>query len=186
MDNCGDGRASAARRHPDVVVVYLLRRSERGELVLLGEKLRGLGAGNVVAPGGKREPGESARAAARREVLEEVGLSVEETALEHRGRLDYRFPHRPEWDQRSDVFLCRQWTGTVAPSVELEATWTPIDAVPYDRMWDDAGLWLPAVLAGGTVHGRVVFGSDNRTVAEANGEGLIAPPSGSGASSSPK
>ena len=157
--------AGVAGRHPDVVVVYLLRQGEGGDEVLLGEKRRGLGTGNIVAPGGKREPGESAAAAACREVREEVGVAVRPADLEHRGTLDYRFPHRPEWTQRSDVFVARQWTGAVAPSAELDADWVPVNEIPYERMWSDARHWLPDVLRGGVVQARFDFGADNRSVA---------------------
>ncbi|MET0989706.1 MAG: NUDIX domain-containing protein, partial [Glaciihabitans sp.] len=60
---------------PEVCVCYLLRMTDAGGTeVLLGRKKTGLGTGRLVGPGGKLEPGESARAAAVREVAEEVGL----------------------------------------------------------------------------------------------------------------
>ena len=56
---------SANKIHPQPVVLMLVLRGqgERQE-VLLGRKLTGFGAGNMVAPGGKIEPGEQAAAAA--------------------------------------------------------------------------------------------------------------------------
>jgi 8-oxo-dGTP diphosphatase len=168
-------RDETKNQHPRVVVVYLLRDGVDGPEVLLGEKRRGLGTGRVVGPGGKREPGESAVETAVREVAEEVGLRLDPADLEARGTLDYRFPFRPSWSQVSDVFVGRRWSGTPTASDELEARWVPVDAVPYDAMWDDARYWLPSVLRGGTVDARFTFAEDNATVAGFTGVGVDAP-----------
>jgi len=169
-------RDETKNQHPRVVVVYLLRDGAEGPEVLLGEKRRGLGTGRVVGPGGKREPGESAVETAVREVAEEVGLRLDPVDLEARGTLDYRFPFRPSWSQVSDVFVGRRWSGTPTASDELEARWVPVDAVPYDAMWDDARWWLPNVLRGGTVDARFTFAEDNATVTGFTGTGVDAPP----------
>lgn len=147
-------------------VVYVLRASANGgDEVLLGRKRRGLGEGKVVAPGGKLELGESAVAAAARELREETGLRAEESAIEPRGALDYVFPHKPSWSQRSHVFVCRSWVGDPMPSAELDATWLPVAEVPYERMWSDAAWWLPAVLRdGASVTARFEFGADLSSV----------------------
>ncbi|QHC63337.1 NUDIX domain-containing protein [Rathayibacter festucae] len=146
---------------PEVCVVYVLREAPGGVEVLLGRKLRGLGEGRVVAPGGKLEPGESPADAAVRELAEEVGLRADPHDLEHRGSLDYLFPHHPAWSQRSHVFVCRRWSGEVVPSGELAAAFVPLDEIPYDRMWDDARFWLPAVLHDGArAAGAFEFGAD--------------------------
>ncbi len=152
---------------PEVCVVYLLRPGASGSEVLLGEKRKGLGLGKVVAPGGKLEPGETPAAAAVREVLEEVGIAIAESDLEAAGCIDYYFPTKPEWSQRSWVFRARGSWGEAAGSEELIARWLPVDEVPLDRMWDDAKRWLPGVLAGGTVEASFDFGSDLSTVVEA-------------------
>lgn len=168
-------RDESKSQHPAVVVVYLLRAGDRGPEVLLGEKRRGLGTGRLVGPGGKREPGESAVETAVREVAEEVGLRIEATDLEARGTLDYRFPYRPSWSQVSDVFVCRRWQGSPSGSDELEPRWIPVDAVPFDAMWDDAKYWLPGVLRGGSVRARFTFAEDDATVSGYTGTGVEPP-----------
>jgi hypothetical protein len=38
--------------------------------------------------------------------------------------------------------------------------WTPIDAVPFDRMWADDGIWFPHLLSGQPFRGRFLFDGD--------------------------
>lgn len=152
--------------HPEVCVCYLMREREGRVEVLLGRKKHGLGEGRLVAPGGKLEAGESPAAACVREVAEEVGLDVDRADLEARGVIEYRFPSRESWSQRSHVFVCRRWRGEASGSDELDPEWFPVDEVPLERMWDDASRWLPGVLAGGRVERSFVFGDDLATVVE--------------------
>ena len=129
-------------------MVYLVRSGTAGEEVLLGEKLTGLGAGKIVGPGGKQEPGESPVDTALREVTEEVGLTLTSSWLSPIARITYPFVGRPELSQRSHAFLARRWDGELRASEELDATWWPLAELPVERMWSDAALWLPRALRG--------------------------------------
>ena len=143
-----------------VCVVYVVRQSAKGPEVLLGRKLTGLGAGKVVAPGGKLEPGEAPAEAARRELREEVGANLSCTSLLQVGINSYRFPTKPTWHQDSHVFTAGWAGGAAVPSTELDPFWVSAADVPYEEMWADAVLWLPAVLAGGPCDGKYTFASD--------------------------
>ena len=147
-----------------MAVTYLIRTTPTGPEVLLGEKLTGIGIGKLVGPGGKLEVGESAAEAAVREVAEEVGLTVEVGAVSPIARLEYTFPHRPSWSQSSTAFLATRWSGEPQSSRELAPRWFALDALPLDRMWDDARLWLPRALAGDFVRARCSYGADNDAV----------------------
>jgi 8-oxo-dGTP diphosphatase len=149
---------------PDVCVVYLLRARAGRTQVLLGHKRTGLGLGRVVGIGGKVEPGESVEAAAVREMHEETGLIIRADDLEPVGVLDYLFPARPAWSQRSHVFVCRSFEGEPHDTDEIVPEWFDLDDVPYPRMWDDARRWLPGVLDGATVQAEFIFGDDLATV----------------------
>ena len=152
----------------DVCVVYLLRdRRVDGQLVtevLLGEKLTGLGVGKFVGAGGKLESGESARAAAVREVAEELGVEVAASDLVAISDITYPFVDKDEWSQRSFGFITRTWAGTPAATAELAPRWFPIDAIPFDRMWADARLWLPRALDGEFVDATYSFRADGSMV----------------------
>ncbi|MCU1569765.1 MAG: hypothetical protein JWR33_506 [Naasia sp.] len=147
-----------------VAVTYLLRMTPTGTEVLLGRKLTGIGAGRIVGPGGKLEPGEDAATAAAREVEEEVGISVAAPDLVRVAELAYDFPHRPAWSQRSTAFLATRWTGDARASAELVPSWFPVAELPLGEMWDDARLWLPRALAGDLVRAECTYAEDNRTV----------------------
>jgi 8-oxo-dGTP pyrophosphatase MutT (NUDIX family) len=152
----------------DVCVVYLLRdRRVDGQIVtevLLGEKLTGLGVGKFVGAGGKLESGESGRAAAVREVAEELGVEVAASDLVAISDITYPFVDKDEWSQRSFGFITRTWAGTPAATAELAPRWFPIDAIPFDRMWADARLWLPRALDGEFVDATYSFRADGSMV----------------------
>lgn len=147
-----------------VCVAYLLREDEGRRQVLLGRKKRGLGTGYFVGLGGKFEPFESEQDAMVREIQEESGLVVLPSDLDRRGDLYYLFPHRPDWSQRSTVFVVTRWTGDPVASDELDPVWLDVDALPLAEMWDDAKHWLPAVLLGGHVSHEFTFAADLATV----------------------
>jgi len=148
----------------DVSVTYLLRERRGVREVLLGEKLTGIGQGKIVAPGGKSENTESPAHTAVREIREEVGLSVNPQALVPIAEISYPFYSRPELSQRSFAFLCTDFSGELRPSRELDATWWPVAAIPFDRMWADAGLWLPRALTGDYVRATIEIGLDNEVL----------------------
>ena len=152
----------------DVCVVYLVRERRtwlgwRTE-VLLGEKLTGLGVGKLVGAGGKLEPGEDPRAAAVREVAEELSVSVNPADLLPISRITYPFVDKADWSQRSFGFVTRVWTGTPAATAELAPRWYRVDRIPFDRMWADARLWLPRALAGEFVEATYSFRADGTMV----------------------
>jgi len=148
----------------DVAVTYILRYKAGVAEVLLGEKLRGLGAGHIVGPGGKVEAGENPEEAAIREVYEEVGLVIEPGNLTPLACISYPFVNREGLSQRSFVFSARVFSGELQGSGELEASWWPVTAIPYERMWSDAKLWLPRALSGEFIDATIVIGESNEVV----------------------
>jgi 8-oxo-dGTP diphosphatase len=121
--------------------------------VLLIRKKRGLGAGKINGPGGKLEPGETALDAAIREVREEIGVTP--LRLEDRGELHFQFTDG--YSLHCAVFVARDLEGDPIETDEAAPFWVPVDAVPFDAMWEDDRYWLPQVLDGQQFRGWFVF-----------------------------
>ena len=115
-----------------------------GDRVLLIHKKTGLGKGKINGPGGKLEKGETALDAARREVKEELHLTV--GALEEMGRLHFDFVDGLKL--HCTVFHGTEFFGTPTETREAKPEWFRFDEVPYDRMWADDIHWLPNMLRG--------------------------------------
>jgi 8-oxo-dGTP diphosphatase len=146
----------------------LLTRSRDGTReVLLGHKKTGLGTGKIVGLGGHVEPGESAVAAAAREVKEESGICVAPDSLVLAAHVTFLFPAHPSWDMDVAIFTTADRVGEAAESEEIRPEWFPVAALPFDRMWDDAPHWLPRILAGERLEATFTYGGDNETVAAA-------------------
>ncbi|MFP4153420.1 MAG: 8-oxo-dGTP diphosphatase [Alkalispirochaeta sp.] len=141
----------------EAVLCFLRRTGSAGTAeVLLIEKKRGLGAGKVNGPGGKREGGETLQETAVRETEEEVGLKPVDP--KHCGVL--RFFFVDGYALEVHLFIARKWAGTLVETAEAIPFWVDEDRIPYDRMWEDDLYWLPKVLAGTAVEGEMVFDGD--------------------------
>lgn len=149
----------------------LLVQGHPPQKVLLGLKLRGFGTGKYTGFGGKIEAGETAAAAATREVIEEIGVQIHQDDLQPMGKLTFLFPHRPAWSQVVHLFLARRWQGQPVKSEEMEPVWFPLDDIPFDAMWQDGGYWLPRILAGERIQARFVFREDNEAIREVTIQG---------------
>jgi 8-oxo-dGTP diphosphatase len=147
----------------DATLCFLLRGTPPAT-ILLGHKKRGFGAGKWAGIGGRIEAGESVEAAARREVDEEIGVTIPAADLHSRGVITFRFPQRPTWNQTVHLFVATHWIGEPAESEEMRPAWYATDNMPYDQMWGDARHWMARLLAGETLHLLITFSADNETV----------------------
>jgi 8-oxo-dGTP diphosphatase len=127
-----------------------------GNRILLIRKKRGLGAGKINGPGGRIEPGESARACAIREVQEE--LCVTPVGVEDAGELAFQFADGYALHAR--VFRASGCVGVPVETEEATPLFTPIDRIPFAEMWADDALWIPLMLARKRFSGRFVFDGD--------------------------
>jgi len=124
--------------------------------ILLIEKKRGLGAGKINGPGGKIDPGETALQAAIRETEEE--LLVTPHAPRKLGELRFSMSDCP--DILCHVYRSDDLSGTPTETDEAVPVWTPLDAIPYHRMWQDDQYWLPLLLEEQSFLGCFVFEAD--------------------------
>ncbi len=123
----------------------LLRRDGK---VLLGVKKTGFGAGKLVTPGGKVEPGETPKQAAIRETAEEVGIKV--NACEEVAQVIFRdlyYKGQPETDIMH-VYVSDDFEGEPTETPELAPEWCSVNDIPYNKMWSDAIHWMPDALRG--------------------------------------
>jgi 8-oxo-dGTP pyrophosphatase MutT (NUDIX family) len=128
------GAALAAEGVRRAAVAMVLVEGPSGAEVLFIERARAVGdpwSGHMAFPGGRVDPGDpSGRAAAERETLEEVGLSL--ASAELLGRLDDKKGNprtHPELLISAFVYLARS-PGPLAINSEVqEAFWFPLDGL---------------------------------------------------------
>lgn len=122
--------------------------------LLLGMKKKGFGEGKWNGFGGKVQEGESIEDAARREVTEEAGISVE--SLKKRGVIDFEFEGDPVILE-VHVFSANEFKGEPRESEEMKPRWFDIKKIPFESMWLDDRHWLPMLLSGKNFEGRFLF-----------------------------
>jgi len=98
------------------IAVGVVRKD--GRILITRRKESGLLGGLWEFPGGKVEPGESSEQACRREIAEEVNLSVEVTDLI--ARLDHAYTH---FKVSVDVFDCEYTAGEVELDGPTDSRW---------------------------------------------------------------
>lgn len=129
----------------------------KDERVLLIRKKRGLGAGKVNGPGGKQDKGETLAQCAVRELEEEL-LVKALGEPDHRGELLFQFSDG--YGLYVHVFTACDILGDPMETEEAYPLWTPLNAIPYEEMWEDDKIWLPLMLKGMRFRGRFLFCGD--------------------------
>ena len=124
--------------------------------ILLIRKKRGLGAGKINGPGGRLEDGESLLECAVRETREE--LLITPTGLSWAGENRFQFTHG--YSIHVHAFRATGYTGIPTETDEAIPLWFPLDALPFDDMWEDDYLWLPMMLRNEPFSGMFIFDGD--------------------------
>lgn len=136
----------------DATLLFVIRDGQ----VLLIHKKRGIGAGKINGAGGRVHAGETPLEAAVREVQEELLA----TPVNPVARGEVWFQVTDGTAIRIHVFTATALEGEPQETDEAAPLWVPLDAVPYDRMWEDDRHWLPHVLEGRAVVARALFEGD--------------------------
>jgi len=123
------------------VLVYV----QRGNEVLVMRRNKEPNLGLWIAPGGKVEVGESPHETARREMLEETGLCVDDLRL--RGFCTEVSP-LPEWNWMLFIYTTRTFSGVVQPDRrEGDFDWMPVSTYLNDLPIPQADMiFAPRVL----------------------------------------
>jgi 8-oxo-dGTP diphosphatase/2-hydroxy-dATP diphosphatase len=124
------------------------------EKILLGLKKRGFGMGRWNGFGGKLKEGETIMEAAHRELEEEAGITTDE--LTERGQIYFSFEDGTE-DLEIHIFSSNTYNGEIMESDEMKPQWFAHSEIPYDEMWAEDPYWLPLVLAGKNISGKVHY-----------------------------
>ena len=128
-----------------------------GHRILLIHKKTGLGAGKINAPGGKVDPGETPEQCAVRECQEE--LHITPRALQYCGQNLFQFVDG--YSIHVWVYKTSLYDGVPRETHEARPLWCPLDAIPFDQMWEDDRLWLPLVLDDQIFVARWIFEGHN-------------------------
>lgn len=85
---------------------------------------RSKGKDFFIAPGGKRETGETAREALQRELREELQIDIDPTSLETLGTFHALATGHEDVHLKMDVFIVPNWDGEITPAAEVaEVRW---------------------------------------------------------------
>ena len=124
--------------------------------VLLGMKKRGFGEGRWNGFWGKVQEVETIEGAAKRELLEEAGVSL--GSIERVGRLDFEFAATHDEILEVHIFRGADVQGEPTESDEMKPQWFHVDEIPFSSMWPDDKHWFPMLLEGKKFCGRFLFG----------------------------
>ncbi len=126
--------------------------------VLLGMKKRGFGAGRWNGFGGKVSEGETIEVAAKREMMEEAGIELQE--MDKVGIIEFEFRGNPEILE-VHIFKADNFLGEPSESEEMKPQWFHVDEIPFGEMWPDDIHWIPMFLEGKKFKGKILFGDSD-------------------------
>lgn len=130
----------------------------RENQILLGLKKRGFGEGFWNGFGGKVEKDEKLIAAARRELMEEAGISGE--YLFKTGEIIFSHISDDEVIEMI-VFRIDKILGNPKETEEMKPQWFEIENIPYHKMWPDDPYWLPLFLERKLFKAKFIFNKKN-------------------------
>lgn len=130
--------------------------------VLLGMKKRGFGMGKWNGFGGKVEQGETIEEAAKRELFEEAGVTIEN--MEKLGTLDFSWHGKENEILEVNIFKATDFSGEPAETEEMKPQWFDVAQVPFEKMWSSDAFWYSPFLENKKFTGKFVFDDKNNVL----------------------
>jgi 8-oxo-dGTP diphosphatase len=149
------------RRSPEQVRAAICYILDGGRALMIKRKKEPF-SGNIVAPGGKFEAGETPFQCIEREILEETGLSLKDYELKI--VTSELGPKHYNWILY--LFVCRRFHGIVTESEEGELCWVEMDRLPFERMSDIDREMLPYVFDEGRYFMKLSYDEDKKCTIE--------------------
>ncbi len=94
----------------------------------------------------KVDPGENIAQAMVREIKEEINIDVKESDLQKVWLIHFTIATDPDNNAHIHLYKVNNYSGTPIEIEEIRPFWCNLDAIPYDKMWDDDKIWLPRIL----------------------------------------
>ncbi len=91
-------------------------------------------------------------------------MHAAESDLDLVGLLDFRFSASPELNHLGYIYFIRTYHGAVRETEEMLPQWYDLRTLPYEQMWQGDKTWIPMILTGKKIQGRITFAADNDTV----------------------
>jgi 8-oxo-dGTP diphosphatase len=133
----------------------------RDTRVLLGIKMKKIGAGSRNGWGGGIEFGETALECIAREVGEEGGVGVRQSDFEKTALVDFT-NHLTDggiFICRVHIYLLHQWEGEFQTTDEMsDPQWFHRQQLPFDEMMLADRVWVPPVMAGKRLYAQAEYG----------------------------
>ena len=130
--------------------------------VMLGMKKRGFGAGRWNGFGGKLKQGEFIEEAAKREILEEAGVIVDN--LKEVGIINFEFIKNPGEILEVHILKIESFKGEPKESEEMKPQWFNLDEIPFNEMWSDDIYWFPFFLKNKKFRGKFLFDENDKVL----------------------
>ncbi|MFK3779969.1 NUDIX domain-containing protein [Agrobacterium sp. NPDC089420] len=110
----------------EILIAAAILLNERRQMLVVRKR----GTTQFMQPGGKIDPGETPEQALRRELAEEIGLTLPENAVRYEGIFREQAANEPGADVVAHAFTARLHT-EVAPQAEIEEVrWLDLDRHP--------------------------------------------------------
>jgi len=109
------------------------------------------------------EKGETLIEGAKREMLEESGVKVEE--MEEKGCIDFHFMDTGKL-MEVHIFEVLRYAGEPVETEEMRPQWFDLDKIPFADMWADDPYWFPLFLEKKKFRGRIIFKDNDEILSQ--------------------